>query len=44
MGGAGHGRERNCVAATLTATAVGYLLYQRLGFRLAGVYRTYLPA
>ena len=34
------GRERNCVAAT----AVGYPLYQRLGFRLAGVYRTYLPA
>ena len=38
------GRERSCVAATLTATAMGYPLYQRLGFRPAGVYRTYLPA
>ncbi len=38
------GRERGCVAATLTATAMGYPLYQRLGFCPAGAYRTYLPA
>jgi len=38
------GREQGCVAATLTATEMGYPLYQRLGFQPAGVYRTYLPA
>ncbi len=37
------GRARGCTAATLTATAMGLPLYQRMGFQPAGIYRTYLP-
>lgn len=36
-------RERGCTAATLTASAMGYPVYLRMGFRPAGLYRTYLP-
>jgi len=36
-------RARGCTAATLTATEMGYPVYIRMGFRSAGVYRTYLP-
>jgi GNAT superfamily N-acetyltransferase len=37
------GRTRGGTAAMLTATALGYPVYVRMGFRPAGVYRTYLP-
>jgi ribosomal protein S18 acetylase RimI-like enzyme len=34
--------ERGCTVAMLTATALGYPVYIRMGFRPAGIYRTYL--
>ncbi len=37
------GWARGCTAATLTATAMGYPGYIRMGFRPVGIYRTYLP-
>jgi GNAT superfamily N-acetyltransferase len=34
---------RGCVSAMLTASAMGYPLYVRMGFVPVGIYRTYLP-
>ena len=36
------GRARGCTAATLMATALGYPVYVSMGFRPAGIYRTYV--
>jgi tetratricopeptide (TPR) repeat protein len=36
------GRQRGCKAATLTASAMGYPVYLRMGFRPVGLFRTYL--
>jgi ribosomal protein S18 acetylase RimI-like enzyme len=36
-------RERGCQVATLTASPMGYPVYLRMGFRPAGLFRTYLP-
>jgi len=36
------GQARGCTAATLTATALGYPVYVSMGFRPAGIYRTYV--
>jgi ribosomal protein S18 acetylase RimI-like enzyme len=36
-------RERGCEVATLTASAMGYPVYLRMGFRPVGLFRTYLP-
>jgi GNAT superfamily N-acetyltransferase len=37
------GARRGCTAASLTATAIGYPVYMRMGFRPACTYRTYVP-
>lgn len=37
------GARRGCVAMTLTATAMGYPVYVRMGFVPVCTYRTYLP-
>jgi GNAT superfamily N-acetyltransferase len=37
------GARRSCTAMTLTATAMGYPVYQRMGFVPVCTYRTYLP-
>jgi ribosomal protein S18 acetylase RimI-like enzyme len=36
--------RRGCTSATLSATAMGYPLYAKLGFQPVGVYRVYIPA
>jgi ribosomal protein S18 acetylase RimI-like enzyme len=38
------GVRRGCTAAMLTATAMGYPVYLRMGFRLACTFRTYIPS
>jgi GNAT superfamily N-acetyltransferase len=35
-------RQRGCTAATLTASAMGYPVYLRMGFHPVGLFRTYL--
>jgi len=37
------GARHGCTAAMLTATAMGYRVYLRMGFRPVCTYRTYLP-
>ncbi|MDQ2783463.1 MAG: GNAT family N-acetyltransferase [Chloroflexota bacterium] len=37
------GTRRGCVAMTLTATAMGYPVYRRMGFVPVCTYRTYVP-
>ena len=37
------GARRGCVAMTLTATAMGYPVYLRMGFVPVCIYRTYVP-
>ncbi len=37
------GAQRGCTAAMLTATAMGYPVYVRMGFRPVCTFRTYLP-
>lgn len=38
-----YGRGRGCTAMTLTATAMGYPVYRRMGFVPVCAFRTYLP-